>query len=151
MENFISFPIKNGVVDFGNARNLCFGCGEVTSDETTVYFEDTQRISLFGKFQSLVNRKSISIPICPGCGNVVSSCRRKIFLWGGMFLAVVFAGFGLIEVCGVDLGRNFWPMLLVMGVSIFPMSRIKRYWIMKDRGGAFVDLAGENDSSITLS
>ena len=43
-----------------------------------------------------------------------------------------------------------WPIFVMLGVSIFPILKIKKYWIIKDQGGAFVELVKVDDNSITL-
>ena len=60
------------------------------------------------------------------------------------------AAFAVVVVFHLKLEDN-WPLLIVIGSAVYPMSKIKKYWIIKDRGGAFVDLDEVNESSITLS
>lgn len=151
MENIITFPIKKGAAEYGAACNLCFGCGENTSEQITVVFEDTDKFTLVGKIDRLLSRKSLRIPVCQHCRNVVSTCRKKILLWVVILFAVIFGVLGLAIARDVNLEKDQWPLFVMIGAAIWPMSKIKKYWIIKDRGGAFVDLVEVTWSSVTLA
>lgn len=146
----ITFLVRNGEFDYGNARNICFGCGDTASEKTTIYFENTERFGKIGTAMSLLDRKTINIPVCKKCKNIIWTYRKKILLWAVVFVMVLLAGIFIMNAFKVNLDKHFWPMLIVLGAGAFPMYMARKYWILKDRGGNVVDLIDATDSSLTL-
>ena len=149
MNNEFIFTVKDKKLILGSNSKICFGCGENALELQEIFFEDSDAMGLSSRIGSLLGRTSMLIPICKNCKKITSFCRKKIFIWCIIFIVCLFGSMAITEKFKVKPDDQ-WPIFVMLGVSIFPILKIKKYWIIKDQGGAFVELVKVDDNSITL-
>lgn len=140
----------DGELRLGKAARACFGCGSFADRREVVTFEETDRVSLGGKFTALASRTRFSLPLCAKC-----VARRGALLWVALGWLAVTMALALAGMAAItrfvkdDDAQPIWFMGVLV-VAAFPMSWFKDAWTRKDRGGCGVELAGERDGRLVL-